>query len=85
MEGTGAAGCPDGWLTRPYPSSVLLCSYFFDRPDDEAPENRLQTGWGAAATGARRSAASKSFAGQRAPAGGQQQQKGEPAAQLAFA
>lgn len=60
-------------------------TYFFDRPDDEAPENRLQTGRGAAVTGARRSAASKSFAGQLAPSGGHQQQKGEPAAQLAFA
>ncbi|PSC69860.1 gamma-glutamyl hydrolase [Micractinium conductrix] len=47
--------------------------YFFDRPDDEAPEdNRLQLG-------ASRRAASKSFAGVVSPP------KGEPAAALAFA
>lgn len=63
----------------------IPCSYFFDRPDDEAPDNRLQNGPGSAAA-ARRAAASKSFAGQLAPAGAaQQQHKGEPAVQLAYA
>ncbi len=67
------------------PSTKLPCSYFFDRPDDEAPDNRLQNGPGSAAA-ARRAAASKSFAGQLAPAGtAQQQHKGEPAVQLAYA
>ncbi|EFN55359.1 hypothetical protein CHLNCDRAFT_52559 [Chlorella variabilis] len=46
--------------------------YFFDRPDDEAPENSL--------TG--RSAAVKSFAGHLSAAG---QPKGEPTLQLAMA
>ena len=44
----------------PHPSP--LCSYFFDRPDDEAPENRV----GGLAADGRRAAASKSFAGQLA-------------------
>ena len=56
-----------------------MCSYFFDRPDDEAPEdNRL-----AAGAGASRSAASQSFHG-HLPAV-RQQPKGEPALQLSLA
>lgn len=60
---------------HPLPSPTfchLARSYFFDRPDDEAPENSL--------TG--RSAAVKSFAGHLSAAG---QPKGEPTLQLAMA
>lgn len=54
--------------------------YFFDRPDDEAPEDRLTLGSG----GGGGRAASKSFSGHIA-ASASSGQKGEPAAILALA
>lgn len=100
LRGTAAFFAPQKWrkevallcppparLTQPPqpPTIPCCCSYFFDRPDDEAPDNRLQnTQNGASAV--RRTPASKSFAGQLAAAGAQQQHlKGAPAVQLTYA